>query len=161
MHIQLKRRVKGLTFALLILYLAALAYVCFFSEAYGRNIAVEGYRYNLKPFREIYRFYTYRDIVGVKAFILNLFGNIFVFSPFGFMLPVISVKCRGFLKIFQFTFFLSMVIELTQLVCKVGSFDVDDLILNTVGGLIGYAVFKLLDGFRSRHEWGGVRKPID
>ena len=42
-----------------------------------------------------------------------------------------------------YTFGLSLAIELIQLVSKVGSFDVDDLMLNTLGGVLGYLTFVL------------------
>ena len=41
-----------------------------------------------------------------------------------------------------YSFELSLLVELLQLVFKVGSFDVDDLLLNTIGGLLGYLVYK-------------------
>ena len=69
----------------LIIYLMVLAYVCFFSEDYGRTEVQNIYRYNLIPFKEITRFYTYRELVGIEAFMLNLLGNVIAFIPFGFM----------------------------------------------------------------------------
>jgi glycopeptide antibiotics resistance protein len=38
-----------------------------------------------------------------------------------------------------------------QLIFKIGCFDVDDLLLNTVGGLVGYVIFYWMDGSRKRH----------
>lgn len=140
-----KNRIKLIFALFLLVYMSALAYVCFFSEAYGRTDVVTELRYNLKPFKEIKRFLEYREIIGWRAFIINLFGNIFVFSPFGFMVPVVSRKSRVVGRIVAMTFMLSLFIEVTQLVCRVGSFDVDDLMLNTLGGLIGYIVFKIVD----------------
>jgi glycopeptide antibiotics resistance protein len=42
------------------------------------------------------------------------------------------------------TFFLSLTFELIQLIFEFGSFDVDDLILNTIGGIIGYFPIKII-----------------
>jgi len=140
-----KKYIKVLSVCLLVIYMAALAYVCFFSEKYGRTHISSEYRYNLTPFKEIKRFLNYREALGLEAFVINLFGNIFVFSPFGFFLPVASRKCRKMLKMTGLTFLLSLFIETIQLVCRVGSFDVDDLILNTFGGLLGYIVFRIFD----------------
>ena len=47
---------------------------------------------------------------------------------------------------------LSLLVELLQLVFKVGSFDVDDLLLNTIGGLLGYLVYKGLIDLWKRYE---------
>jgi glycopeptide antibiotics resistance protein len=35
-------------------------------------------------------------------------------------------------------------VEVTQLVTRVGSFDVDDLLLNTIGGILGYLIYKIV-----------------
>lgn len=72
------------------IYLLILAYVCFWSEDYGRTAMQNTYHYNLIPFKEIMRFYTYRELVGFKAFLLNLFGNVLAFLPFGMMIPIVS-----------------------------------------------------------------------
>lgn len=152
METKKKRQIKAFSLILLIIYLMALAYFCFFSETYGRTIIRDTYRYNLEPFKEIIRFLTYRDTVGIWAFLLNFVGNIVVFMPFGFILPVIFVKMRGIFKCVGATLGLSLVIEAIQLVTRVGSFDVDDLILNTLGGLLGYIVFKIFNILRKRRQ---------
>lgn len=51
-----------------------------------------------------------------------------------------------------YSFELSLLVELLQLVFKVGSFDVDDLFLNTIGGLLGYLVYKGLLDLWKRYE---------
>ena len=51
-----------------------------------------------------------------------------------------------------YSFELSLLVELLQLVFKVGSFDVDDLFLNTIGGLLGYLVYKGLLYLGKRYE---------
>lgn len=144
-----KKVIRGITGLLLILYLIVLVYVCFFSERYGRNIISDHFRYNLRPFKEIHRFFAYKNLLGAKAFVINMFGNVFAFAPFGFMIAVMSPKLRHFYKAAALTFVLSLVIETTQLVCRVGAFDVDDLILNTLGGLLGYMVFAVINAVRN------------
>ena len=146
------KNIKIVSAVFLVLYMSDLAYVCFFSETYGRTHISEGYHYNFVPFKEIRRFLEYREVIGFKAVLLNLFGNVFVFSPFGFIVPVISRKSRVVMKMLILTFMLSFCIETIQLLCRVGSFDVDDLLLNTLGGLIGYAIFKILDVIRKKNE---------
>lgn len=148
MSLERKKAIKRVTGLLLILYLMVLVYVCFFSERYGRNIISDHFRYNLEPFKEIHRFFAYKDILGAKAFMINMFGNVFAFAPFGFMIAVVSPKMRHFHKAASLTFVLSLIIETIQLVCRVGAFDVDDLILNTLGGLLGYIVFAVTNAVR-------------
>ena len=152
----MKRKIQWGTVVFLIIYLLLLAYVCFWSEAYGRTEVQKTYHYNLIPFREIIRFYTYRELVGIEAFILNLFGNVLVFAPFGFMVPIINWRYRNINKVAGLTFCLSMTIECIQLITRVGSFDVDDLILNTLGGILGYVFFHVAN--RIRRRWFGKIK---
>lgn len=149
-----KRRIQLGSFILLVLYIAILVYVCFFSEGYGRGDITPYYRYNLVPFKEIRRFYVYRDVVGAGAFITNLFGNVLAFMPFGFFVPVLRAKDRRLIRMAVNTFFLSLFIETVQLVTRVGSFDVDDLILNTLGGILGYVLFYILN--RLRRKFNGA-----
>ena len=137
-----KRRVKKLGTAFFVLYVLVLVYLLFFSEGYGRVADAEReYRYNLVPFVEIRRFWTYRKIVGTFALFTNVFGNVLGFVPYGFILPVITGKMRNGFFIILSGFFISLTIEVIQLLTKVGCFDVDDMILNTLGGLLGYLVF--------------------
>lgn len=76
---------------------------------------------------------------------LNLVGNLLAFIPFGIMVPMLfSQKERLFRKVLMLSFTLSLSFEVTQLVLYIGTFDVDDLILNTCGGVVGYALYRML-----------------
>lgn len=127
------------------IYIILLAYFCFFSEHFGRNLSSE-YRYNLVLFKELKRFVTYRKEVGIESFIVNIIGNVLAFTPFGFALPIISPRNRKFLSIVFLSFEFSLAIELIQIIFKVGIFDVDDLFLNTLGGMFGGICFFLCSG---------------
>lgn len=122
-------------------YIVSVIYFMFFAEGFGRNNTAAGYRYNVEPFKEIKRFcrmlsngYTYKAI-------LNLGGNIIAFIPFGTFLPMINRKKTGFINTVILSFLFSSLIEIIQLYFKLGVFDVDDIILNTLGGLIGYLLY--------------------
>lgn len=80
----------------------------------------------------------------------NLAGNVIAFVPYGLLIPLLSHKNRRFWKVVLLSFDFSLLVEVIQLVSKVGSFDVDDLILNTVGGMVGFACFWMIDWMR-RH----------
>ena len=86
--------------------------------------------------------------------LLNIVGNVAAFVPFGIFLPVFSTRCRKFWFTAYYSFELSLLVELLQLVAKVGSFDVDDLLLNTLGGIIGFFVYWL----GKRILWGNKRE---
>ena len=152
----MKRKIQWGTVVFLVIYLIVLAYVCFLSEAYGRTEMQNTYHYNLIPFREIIRFYTYRELIGIEAFVLNLIGNVIAFVPFGFMMPILKMKYRYSKKVIGMTFLLSLTVECIQLLTRVGSFDVDDLILNTLGGIFGFGLFHVVNWIRRR--WFGPFK---
>ncbi len=144
-----RRRTRTIGKILFLLYIAFLIYFLIFSDSYGR-VATGEYRYNLVPFREILRFWSYRDQLGFPVMFTNLFGNILIFVPFGFFLPMAS-RYRSFWTTLLSSFGLSLCVEIFQLLTKVGSFDVDDLILNTLGGILGYIIFAIGSGIR-RHR---------
>lgn len=136
-----------------VVYLIMLCYYLFFAELTGRT-GSEEYHYNLVLFKEIKRFIRYREILGTKAVLLNLAGNVVSFIPFGLFLPLLAHRCRKFGYVTMLSFDFSLMVELIQLISKVGSFDVDDLLLNTIGGALGYICFLLADRFRNRHLRG-------
>lgn len=149
MRKETKTWIRRIGVVLFLLYLLALAHFLFFSENYGRVIIGEGeYHYNLVPFREIRRFWMYREQVGTYAWVSNLLGNVIGFLPFGYILPVIFRNLRNGGSIVFAGFLFSLLVETIQLVTKVGCFDVDDLMLNTLGAWIGYAAFAVCDKIR-------------
>lgn len=136
---------------LFVIYVLLLIYFLFFSEEYGRAVPVErGYRYNLVPFVEIRRFWKYRDQLGNFAVFSNIFGNVVGFLPWGFILPIIFRRMDRAFLIFLSGFLLSLTVEVIQLISKVGCFDVDDLILNTLGAVLGYVFFVICNHIRRK-----------
>lgn len=83
-----------------------------------------------------------------KMLLKNIGGNILLFMPLGFLLPILYEKFNSFKKILLLGFFGSLCVELTQLL--IGSIfpltlkiaDIDDLILNTLGCILGYLIYK-------------------
>lgn len=145
-----KKETFRIVFILLFLaYLLLLAYLLFFSSAYGRT-AEMGYRYNLKPFLEIRRGLENVETVGYYYVLVNIAGNIAAFMPFGFLLPLVSERKKNTGKVLAWSFLLSLCAETIQLISRTGAFDVDDLILNTVGGVFGYWCYYLLFGRRKK-----------
>ena len=136
--------IRAFAIVLFFLYFVVLFYFLFFSEEMGRTYSEREYHYNLIPFHEIKRFIHYYEVLGMEAVILNLVGNVVAFMPFGFFLPVFATRCRTIWNTLLYSFELSVLVELIQLITKVGSFDVDDIILNTLGGILGYIVYKIV-----------------
>jgi glycopeptide antibiotics resistance protein len=99
---------------------------------------------NFVPFKTIstYIMAMFDGSLNLGIPIKNLIGNLIMFLPMGIYLPYYIKKIN---KVGRFTFsmiILLFVIEVTQLVTRRGSFDIDDFILNMVGALIGYGIWK-------------------
>lgn len=98
----------------------------------------ESYSNNFIPFKEMTRYH-----LSSKLFFRNVIGNIIIFMPFGYlvtdMITEKAHKCH-FLIPLCITFITSLIIETIQM--NIGrSFDIDDIILNFVGGTLGYIIF--------------------
>lgn len=143
---------KAIKWALFIIYIAVLIYIMFFAEELGRTESSGTYRYNLVLFKEIKRFLNNSQHVGRMAVFLNVAGNVIAFMPSGFCIPLLTHNRRKFFSIFLGSFALSLTIETIQLVCKIGCFDVDDLLLNTIGGILGYVVFLAYDKYFGKYR---------
>ena len=93
---------------------------------------------NVTLFKELTRYQ-----IGTRLFYRNIIGNIIMFVPFGFFTSY-YLKLNKKRIIFYLALIVSIVIELIQL--KIGrAFDVDDIILNIVGSLLGYYLYRVMD----------------
>ncbi len=151
-----RRIIRSVSRICFVIYMAFLVYFLLLSDSFGRGEGYENYRCNLEPFFEIKRFIRVYKSMPLDA-IINLLGNIVAFMPFGALIRwVVNRKTRWY-QATAYTFLFSLCVELLQLVAKVGVFDVDDLILNTLGGLMGFWVYYLLlliNRRRERHDKG-------
>ena len=92
---------------------------------------------NFIPFKEIMRYN-----ITSRLFIKNVLGNMIMFLPFGFFISYYIDTDKPFITIIL-TLIASVAIEIVQmLIGRV--FDVDDIILNILGGLAGYSIYKLI-----------------
>lgn len=136
------RHYRALGKILFVLYIGFVFYFLLVSELYGRSGEMQDYHYNLVLFKEIRRFWNYREQLGIFATVANLAGNILIFIPFGFFMPMASRR-RSFIVTAVDSLALSFFVETVQFFTKVGCFDVDDLLLNTIGGMLGYIIFTI------------------
>lgn len=77
--------------------------------------------------------------------VVNFLGNIALFIPYGIFLVLLNPNGRGsgsFKGVILWSFALSAVLECSQAVFYIGTFDVDDLLLNTFGGMLGYLLIR-------------------
>ena len=98
---------------------------------------------NLIPFKEMFR-YSF----GSPKFVKNVVGNILMFLPFGFFVSY-YLKANKVSYPLVLTLIVSLTIELVQL--KIGRvFDIDDVILNVIGGFCGFLIYVALSAVESR-----------
>jgi glycopeptide antibiotics resistance protein len=74
--------------------------------------------------------------------IYQFFGNIVWFIPFGFLLPIATGRPKKLLLMLLLSLALSLIIETAQYVFGTGESELDDLLLNTLGGAVGYLFLK-------------------
>lgn len=123
----------------LILYFTALAYVVFWT---GERQSTFG-EVNLIPLRTIRMFITGTFVdqsFTFGQFLLNIGGNIVIFLPLGFLIPLCLHRKMNLFAILGIALFLSAVIELVQYLSVLGEADVDDVLLNICGAAVGYTI---------------------
>ena len=135
-----RRQYRILGKILFVLYIIFVFYFLLVSESYGRIGEMQNYRYNLVLFKEIKRFWNYREQLGMFATVTNLVGNILIFLPFGFFMPMASRR-RNFMVTSVYSLALSLVVEVSQLFLKVGSFDVFFFLFIKFGVFLGIFTF--------------------
>ncbi|PFN07921.1 VanZ family protein [Bacillus cereus] len=108
--------------------------------------------FNLTPFTTLLMYMTDFDHYNLDIILTNTIGNIVIFIPLGFLIPLlfrrinnVKLACKIFIKCI-------FLIELLQLLTFTGVFDIDDIILNTLGALIGYSTYAGM-----KHIWYRIK----
>jgi len=102
--------------------------------------------YNIIPFVTISTYFN-ADGMDMIRRAGNILGNIFIFIPIGLLLPIIIHKTNNLLRILLVSFLFSLSFELIQYLAATGSADIDDILLNTIGGICGYGIFRIYSSF--------------
>ncbi len=89
---------------------------------------------NLRPFRSIHRFITHN--VSTKTKVLNIIGNSVMLVPLSFLLILKNDKYKKIINQIKIILPVTIFIELLQVLISVGSFDIDDIILNFIGCIV-------------------------
>ena len=142
-----KRKTFG--WILLIIYIGVLLYFMFFSDVLFRNERTVVRRANFTLLSQIKLFWSVR-YTNTKLMLVNLLGNMAIFAPFGFLVPTIS-RNKSYTNIFSVTAMAALFstgIEVVQILTKVGRFDIDDILLNTIGAVCGYLVYMVVRLFK-------------
>ena len=146
----MKKVISGLAAASAAAYLFILYFMLF--SGFGRGMVVmsesmlENFNYwnsvNLIPFKTIGEYAAAIANGSIQGHALrNLLGNLLLFFPAGFYMPFFARKARNIKTYSLLMAAAILMVEITQLLTKSGSLDVDDFILNFAGALIGFIVF--------------------
>ena len=123
---------KEIFYLFFLMYILLLFQIVTFEDT---NVAMD--MNNLIPFREILRYQ-----IGSRLFFKNVIGNIVLFIPYGIFASMYTKIDKPFHAI-CLVLFASVIVEVTQ--AMIGRvFDIDDIILNVTGGLIGYGIYSLV-----------------
>ncbi|MCG3086602.1 VanZ family protein [Sporosarcina cyprini] len=140
----MKRKKRKLLLTLFIIYTALILYFLYFGFGRpGAAVSMDEYRYNVIPNLLSLRFVTISDFEYFQPWFFN-FGNFAGFIPIGILIPLLY-PCKFFR--FISLFFLSiLMVESVQMLTFLGSFDINDAIVNTLGAAVGFGAYKM--GFR-------------
>ena len=152
-----RRRVMRVTSVILfVLYLLILADFTLADENLGRNVfnilswnETEFFDYvnnntNLIPFETVKLFINgyFNNKLTLLDMLGNIFGNLAAFMPFAFFMPLIFKGINRWYKLMGVVLPSVIAVELLQLIFLTGSSDIDDVILNSIGALVMYALLK-------------------
>lgn len=102
------------------------------------------YNSNIIPFKNTIGYLNGSHHVNMDIIINNTLGNILIFLPLGIFLPLLFKKYSKFTKVIIASTVISFTIEVLQIVLKIGKFDIDDVILNVIGSIIGFLLLKMI-----------------
>ena len=97
---------------------------------------------NYIPFIETIKMFK-DNFTGIGSAIYNVVGNILLFAPLGFLIPLLFKKKNKIANIALYGLIASLAIELIQLLTATNFTDIDDIILNTLGAVLGFFIFNV------------------
>jgi len=112
-----------------------------------RELAAHGWWHKL-----LHRIQT-KDKINLQPFLMfkqfqiastQVIGNLVMLLPLGIYIPLLFPRLAGFFKVCIICLSVSVSIELMQLITNARSTDIDDVILNTSGAIVGYIIYKVL-----------------
>jgi glycopeptide antibiotics resistance protein len=141
----MKSKLKNTAIILFIIYSIIMIWLLF-----GQRMdhwTFDSYRERLMSNYNLVPFGTIKDFIKVlnrSFYFINLAGNVIMFIPLGFFLPVTLNKFRAFWKTVLLSLVVLLCVETIQLFTLLGSWDIDDIILNLSGVAIGYLFYYII-----------------
>ena len=138
---------KTVIYGVFFFYVLLLMKILFFSrvsffELFGTQRTIDR-AVNFIPFHSIIEYLSGRTETLRTFSYANVVGNIAIFMPLGAYLALFRAG-KGILANLLFIFLASMMTEMIQWIFGIGTADIDDVILNCIGGLVGILGYKLL-----------------
>lgn len=124
---------KGLVFMTLCVYTSYVIALTYTSRAPG----------SINAGKSIWFFQTF--FTGDKKVAKDAMENVVMFVPFGFIIPILWRVFKRFYAVALYSFTMSLLIETAQLYTSRGSFQIDDIVLNTLGGIIGWMIWRVMN----------------
>ena len=132
-----RRYLRGSLWVLFCYYLFLLLVLLFFGGLFHMDRGWGG-NVNLEPFHTIRNYIRYYRNTGSHVSIFNLLGNIVIMAPMGVLLPALFRPLRRFWLTIPLLAVIPVAVECLQWRTATGAADVDDAILNFIGGVLGY-----------------------
>lgn len=107
----------------------------------------------LQIFCSYFEIYQHKWDYASKYIFITTLGNVFVFMPFGMGLKIMGKESLTTKKIVLLGFIFSLLIEVIQWSTCLGTFEVDDLLHNTLGCLFGVQIYDIAIGLKRRNEY--------
>ncbi|MBQ8407711.1 MAG: VanZ family protein [Clostridia bacterium] len=142
----MKKLARPILWTIFGIYCFILIYILFLSRG-----AMTHYSY-AQYFRQFTNFIPFKTIIeyverynnGFRNLsVMNLLGNFFLFTPMGMLLPCVFPKLNSFWKVTLTVLGMVVIVEIAQGLLRVGSIDIDDVLFNVIGAMIGYGIIKI------------------
>ena len=150
------KKVKKIIAILFALYFVALVYVLFLHNTYRYDfnaIGINNYfskehmqMINIIPFKTIFGYFQRlaEYTINTDIVVRNLFVNLILFLPMGMAIPVLCEnRINRFWEFLIFIIITTFFVEIIQFFTMRGTADIDDIILNSIGGCIGYGIIQI------------------
>lgn len=143
---------KVILFGFFVIYIIMLLKIVLFkstslTDIVRGHISTSYRSVNLVPFKTVHDFMEMMSNGNFLRAFSNVFGNIAIFMPLGYLLPLFSSKVKKTSMILLVSLGVSLIFEGLQYTFSLGSMDIDDVILNTLGGVLGYFIYIVIKRF--------------
>ncbi|WP_269474721.1 VanZ family protein [Paenibacillus sp. URB8-2] len=126
----------------LLAYSGCLLYWMFLG--FGRTVRHDlPMRSNLVPLRTVWYYLSADGGLSMAARLVNLLGNVAVFVPVGMLVPLATGRLLSPVRLAVLFIPCIAALEILQMVLRIGSFDVDDILLNLLGVWTGFGLLRL------------------